>query len=157
MIIAATGHRPQKLGGYSRKIEERLTLFAHLVLNEMKPDLIISGMALGWDQAVVLAARRLDIPFIAAVPFKGYESRWPDHARRTFDVLLTQAAEVEYVCAEGYAAWKNQQRNEWMVDRAHKMLALWDGTPSGTAHCVAYAEQCEKPVINVWDRWRNFA
>lgn len=51
MIICATGHRPNKLGGYGRDVYARLVKLAYDYLAVQKPDAVISGMALGWDQA----------------------------------------------------------------------------------------------------------
>lgn len=41
------------------------------------------------------------------------------------------------------------RRNEWTVDNATKIAALWDGSP-GTGNCVAYAERRRKPWKNLW-------
>lgn len=46
-----------------------------------------------------------------------------------------------------------QLRNEWMVDRATKMVALHDGSWGGTFNCLAYARKKGVPVDNLWDRW----
>ena len=32
-------------------------------------------------------------------------------------------------------------RNEYMVDLADKIIAVWDGSNGGTANCVKYAEK----------------
>jgi len=76
MILSGTGHRPDKLGGYSDSAFDNLVKIAEDYLKESKPDKVISGMALGWDQALAEACVNLNIPFIAAVPFKGQESKW---------------------------------------------------------------------------------
>src|SRR3546814_16271306 len=55
----------------------------------------------------------------------------------------------------GYAAWKLQKRNEWMVDHADELVALWDGSRSGTGNCVAYANTSGKPVVNLWPSWER--
>ena len=75
MIIAATGHRPDKLGGYGSIVADRLFHLAYETLEELAPTLVISGMALGWDMAVAEAAFCLDIPFHAYRPFEGQESQ----------------------------------------------------------------------------------
>ena len=46
-----------------------------------------------------------------------------------------------------YAAWKMQKRNEWMVDNSGAVIAVWDGTPSGTANTVKYARKQKKAVL----------
>ena len=46
-------------------------------LERARPDAVISGMALGWDQAVARATADLGIPWVAAITFEGQESKWP--------------------------------------------------------------------------------
>jgi uncharacterized phage-like protein YoqJ len=48
-----------------------------------------------------------------------------------------------------------QIRNEWMVDNAHIVLALWDGSSGGTGNCIKYANRksVNKPIINLWSSW----
>lgn len=149
-IIAGTGHRPDKLGGYSPAATKRLQGFAEFVLDLARPRGVITGMALGWDQALANAAARCGIPYVAAVPFKGQESRWPFFSRQEYDLLLRNARKVVYVCEPGYAAWKMQRRNEWMVDQCDVLFAVWNGTDGGTANCVRYAEKQGRPVVNAW-------
>ena len=64
-------------------------------------------------------------------------------------------AEVVFVSEPGYAAWKMQVRNKWMVDNSDLVLALWNGTDGGTANCVRYAEKVGKPITNLWERWHE--
>ena len=154
MIICGTGHRPDKLGGYGMAAGVKLVNLAVDWLEENKPTKVISGMALGWDYALAAAAFDLDIPFIAAVPFKGQEKMWPKLSQDNYNVLLRAADEVIYVCEEGYAPWKMQVRNQWMVDNCDTVLALWDGKAGGTGNCIAYAKKVGKPIINLWDRYK---
>ena len=39
------------------------------------------------------------------------------------------------------------KRNRYMVDQADVLIAVWDGSPSGTGKTVRYAHQQGKPVI----------
>lgn len=154
MIVAGTGHRPDKLGGHG--VQTRLALggLATEYLSQTQPEKVISGMALGWDQALAGAAVALRIPFIAAVPFEGVEQHWPTEAQARFHRLLAAAAEVVFVCdAQGPFKRAFQVRNEWMVDRADRMVALWDGSWGGTFNCVRYAEKKGVPIDNLWARW----
>lgn len=153
MIISGTGHRPDKLGGYSDKAHDELTNVAIAYLQEAKPTKVISGMALGWDTALADAAVLLGIPLVAAIPFEGQESRWPIHSRARFNYLRSRATEEVIVSEGGYAAWKMQVRNEWMVDNSDLVVALWNGTDGGTANCVRYAEKKGKPIVNLWEKY----
>lgn len=148
MVIGATGHRPHKLGGHSDEIMERLILIAEDAIDGY--DKVITGMALGWDTAVAIAALNKGIPFVVAVPFIGQESMWPEESQIIHNNLLDLASEVVIVCEGGYSARKMQIRNEWMVDRSDVILALWDGSSGGTGNCIRYATRKKKPIKNVW-------
>ena len=149
--IALTGHRPNKLWGY--KLDEpHYGNVAHAVkrfIDENDVDTLISGMALGFDQLGARVALEWDTKLIAAVPFKGQESQWPAHSQKTYSNILDAADEVVVVCEGEYAPYKMQKRNEWMVDHADIILALWDGTSGGTANCVSYALKQGKPIYRL--------
>lgn len=158
MILSATGHRPDKLGGYADSVLARLERGATRYLQLQAPvTKVISGMALGWDQAWAVAAHKLGIPFIAAIPFAGQEGKWPEESQSRYRALLRHAAEVVVVCEGGYQPAKMQVRNMWIVDRCDKLVALWDGTPGGTANCVRYAEEMRRPIDNLWAHFAKFS
>jgi uncharacterized phage-like protein YoqJ len=121
----------------------------------IQPSKMILGFALGWDTALAHACVRLNIPFIAAIPFVGQEKPWHKEAQETYHLLLSKAIEVVIVSPGVYHPGKLSRRNEWMVDRSTAVLALWDGSKGGTANCVKYAEKVSVPVFNVWPGWLN--
>lgn len=163
MILAATGHRPDRIlargkNAYDEVVARALVDFALVCLERERPIAVLSGMAQGWDQAVAQACVECGIPFVAAVPFEGQDAKWPEKARRTYRWLLGQAAAVEVCSPGGYAPHKMHVRNQYMVDEAESVLALWNGNADGgTASAVRYAEQQGKPVVNVWAEWTRFA
>lgn len=156
MIVCGTGHRPTKLGGYGNDVADKLYDVAYDWLSDRVNDieLVISGGALGWDQALAHAALSAEIPLVMALPFKGFESKWPKSSQDFLHELM-QSAKIEYVCEEGYAPWKMQKRNEWMVDHADTVLALWDGSSGGTGNCIAYANKVGKPIVNLWEMYNG--
>lgn len=147
--IAVTGHRPDKLGGYQaydnfRAIRRHMRDF----LDEA-PDgelILISGGALGIDQFWMEVGLHLELPVIAALPFEGYDSKWPVTSRETYKKLLDKCHEVRYICEPGYAASKLQIRNQWMVDNCDSLVAYWNGTPGGTSNCIDYAISRDKII-----------
>jgi len=157
MILAGTGHRMTKLGGYTEIAFQKLIAFATVQLSERQPAEVISGMALGWDQALAMAAVACKIPFIAAVPHTGQELMWPAPAQERYRRILVDARQIVIVSPGPYAAWKMQRRNEWMVQECTDLLALWDGSSGGTHNCVKYAEQVGRNTINCYEAWRAFA
>ncbi len=156
MIVAATGHRPDKLGGYGDDVLARLVRGARRYLVKVRGSQAISGLAIGWDTAFALAALEEGIPLVAAVPFEGQDSRWPDASKAMYRHILAEADEVVIVSPGGFSNNKFQRRNVWMVDRAKRMAALWDGSSGGTANCIAYAEAVTRPVDNLWPQYRQF-
>ena len=150
--IAATGHRPSKLPLTGYNIKPLISL-AGQWLDEVRPDIVISGMALGWDQAVALAAIEQGILLYAYVPFIGQADKWPPQSHATYQRILQACDEVKVICPGGYSPEKMQRRNEAMVHDCDQLLALWDGSPGGTGNCVAYAEIEGCPVENLWDRY----
>lgn len=159
-VVAGTGHRPPKGGldyfmGESRiapgnsicwhKIER---FFEDHPIGQVG---VITGMALGFDMLLARVARQLNIPYTAAVPFIGQESRWPREAQKVYNDLLDDAHKVIVVSEGGYSAKKMQVRNEWMVDHADMLIAWWDGSNGGTANCVRYAQSQDIPILNLLD------
>jgi len=150
MIIGTAGHRPQKTGG--RPLD--LLLLAQRAILRENPDSVITGMATGWDQAIARACFGLGIPYIAAVPFEGQESRWPDAVQMEYRSLLGGAAKVVYVSVPGYHPAKMAKRNQWIVDHSDKMLVLYDGMgDSGTADAVGRADLAGLVITNCWQEW----
>jgi uncharacterized phage-like protein YoqJ len=162
ITVAGTGHRPDRLGlGYDAKSEELLTDFAAIQLGKLRLSAplnrVISGFAQGWDQALARAAICLDIPVTAAIPFAGQEAKWPAVAQADYQRLLEKCERVVVVSEGPYAAWKFTKRDEFMVDNAHHILALYDEKGnSGTGITVAYAATKEKSVTNLWKAWQLF-
>lgn len=157
MIICGTGHRPNKLGGYTMAVENKQIKIAYDWLKLNKPTKIISGMALGWDQAIARVGIDLSIPVVAALPFENHHAIWPHWQIERYTNLLAKCSEIKLVCEGGFEKWKMQKRNEWMVDNCDLVLALWNGSVGGTSNCIAYAKQLERPIINLWEQWRDAA
>lgn len=160
-MIGVTGHRPAKLGGYGNTAQEWVRKFGKQMLaqyTQMFDEVtIISGMALGFDQAMAGAAYESGTPFIAAIPFEGQELKWPVPAQRIYHDLLKVAQDVVVVSAGLYSDELMRIRNEWIVNHSDQMWALWDGNKDGgTAHCVGYARGKKVPVLQLWNSWLKY-
>lgn len=176
MKIAITGHRPNKLNNdYNLTsplilaIKQRIVNFIRggMMHNELMgivlTPTLITGMALGIDTLFAQIAIELNIPFIAAIPFKGQESKWIRSSQQTYYQLLFKAKQIiivdenrvatkqEFISYEvdinKYSLQKMQRRNEWMVDNCDILIAVWDGTSGGTANCVRYAQSVNREII----------
>lgn len=151
MIVAFTGHRPSKLGNEYEigPIRTKIRAAIRAKLEELKPEKVISGMALGVDQDAAEIALELGIPFIAAIPFKGQSAVWPTSSQTSYKRLLAKAAEVKVISPGGYSSQKMLKRDAWMVDNADLLIAVWDGTSGGTGHTVHYAEGVKKTIFRI--------
>ena len=160
-IVVATGHRPDKCGGFTTPARLLLKQIAIDWLAALNPRGTVSGMALGWDTAIVEASLHLGLPYVACIPFRGQESQWPASSQRTYHEYLRKAANV-IVCSSGpYSSYKMQIRNERMIDMALKygpasnnsiLLAMWNGTSGGTENCLLYARS-RMETINAWSHF----
>ncbi|WNM70115.1 DUF4326 and YspA-like SLOG domain protein [Myxococcus phage Mx1] len=148
-VVAFTGHRPDKLGGYSRANPTRNGVLASLLgaLRAMRPHHAITGMALGVDQWAARCCIHLGIPFTAAIPFAGQERLWPKESQREYWNILGHASSIQVVCGPGIdPVGALQTRNEWMVDRCDRVLAVHDGSKGGTYNCIHFARLVGKRV-----------
>jgi len=156
-VLSGTGHRPEKLGGYEREALESLIEVAKNYLGRLKPEVVITGMALGWDTALAAAAYQLRIPYVAAIPFPKQASRWPRESQERHAALLKRAAMVvcvgSDVLADADIKAVMQWRNEFMVDHCHILLACFDGSGGGTANCVKDAAEQKKTIVNTYRKW----
>ena len=160
MIVAGTGHRPDKLYGKTRKIFQKLVLIAEQWLDENKPTKVISGMALGWDLALAQATINKNIPLICAIPCKDQNCKWTLKQQIFYKKILSIVIEnpihkVVYVSDKAYTSKCMQKRNEWMVDHCDVVLAIWDGTMGGTYNCIKYAINKQKLIINLYEEYIN--
>ena len=154
MIYGGTGHRLEVIG-YENK--PKLIRYATSILPGYKPTKIISGMAIGWDQALAWAAVNNGIPFIAAVPFLGQADIWPKEAQEEYQKLLNLAEDVIIVCEGGFAPHKYHVRDQWMVDHGDAMIALWNGNEhGGTYSTVKMTKKAKKELHNVWPGWIEY-
>lgn len=153
MIICGTGHRPDKLGGHGVDTKLKLYKLACVYLMANPPTGVISGMALGWDQALAHAALAYGFPVTAAIPFAGQELAWPKESQDEYNQLIANCTRTVIISPGGFSGVKMQLRNQWMVNNADMVLALWDGSDGGTSNCIKYAKAHRKPIRNLWSEW----
>ncbi|MFR2887969.1 MAG: SLOG family protein [Clostridium butyricum] len=175
ITVAFTGHRPDKLGGYNWQspLNQKVTLeICHqigliFINNPTEKDFhFICGGAIGTDQfafdCVEFAKEyytNLNITIEVAVPFKKQAAKWFQTDQLKYNSQLNKADKITYVdtikeyvkCAvpEGeYHITKMQQRNEYMVDNADIVIAVWNGDiKGGTYNCYKYAKKLGKDIV----------
>lgn len=174
MKIALTGHRPQVLSEDGRflsltdevskmiglKIRNHLLLKAGYniekeVWEKKECVTLISGMALGVDTigALVVLKLRKQFPehfrLECAIPCVAQFKRWKQEDKERYEKILKQADLITYVSKEAYTHYCMQKRNEYMVEQADEVLAIWNGQKSGTGNCIVYALKQGKQVTIV--------
>ena len=156
MRISVTGHRPNKLYGYNIFSREWMSLkeeFKKLLVDNHCTE-AITGMALGVDTVFALAVLELqdegyNIKLHCAIPCRNHSCKWNRESVELYDNILKRADVVKLVTDAEYEPWMMQARNEYMVDLADKIIAVWDGSNGGTANCVRYAEKKGKDIIRI--------
>ena len=160
MVIAVTGHRPNKMPqGYGYDITNekwiKLKELFKKLLTENNCTEAITGMALGVDTVFALAVLELkesgyDIKLHCAIPCNNHSSMWPESSKNLYNQILEKADIIKIVSNREYKPFLMQIRNEYMVDLCDKLIAVWDGNyKSGTANCVRYANSQNKKTIIV--------
>lgn len=163
MIIAGTGHRPDRLGDeWDHGGPISMAIYKSVVdqLAVLKPELVISGFAAGFDLLLAQAAVDCGLNIIAALPCNDQSKKWSaDSKHLYFDLLSDPQVTVVEVNPGPYASWKFLERDRWMVAQLKNaedlLLACWNGAPkTGTGATVRMAEQAGKKIINIWnDSW----
>lgn len=143
MIIGITGHRKiNNVEKCSKAIEK--------ALENLEAKTLISGMALGVDQIAVNVCLKNKISYIAAIPFEDQEKYWSEKEKNIYKDLVALAKQVVYVSPPGFAKYKYQKRNEWIVKNSDCLIAVYDGSFSGTKNCFDFALKNNKKIY-----WMN--
>ena len=154
-----TGHRPEKLpwGADERdsrciKLKEELACHLEgLYLAGFRH--FICGMARGCDlyfAEAVLALREKypEVTLEAALPCDSQSNAWRAEERRRYEHLLAESDEVSFV-AHRYTPGCMQRRNEYMVEHAALLLAVYNGTAGGTMQTILRAQRMGLQVITI--------
>lgn len=147
-----TGHRPEKLRRSERDIRIELE-------NETKRAIedgyvtFITGMARGvdiWAAEIVLQFKREGYPIhlICACPFHGFEESWSTEWQSRYRTVLQRADLVRYISTR-YSKDCFQIRNEWLVNHSSRVIAVFNGQPSGTKNTINYAMSQRIPVVRI--------
>lgn len=155
-IICVTGHRPDKIYGYDL-LDNRYTILKDklkqlLIDNECTE--AISGMALGVDTIFAIAVLELrnegyNIKLHCAIPCKNHSSQWNAKAIKLYEIIIKMADIVTLVTDEFYKPYLMQKRNEFMVNKSDKIIAVWNGSNGGTKNCIDYAIKQNKEIIKI--------
>ena len=154
---AFTGHRPQNLPFRFNESDKRcIALKKQLrklivqLIEQHNVTHFISGMAIGVDMyaAEIVLDLRAKYPHItleSAIPCETQATKWSEPLRDRY-FKIAERCDKETMLQTQYTPDCMQKRNRYMVDQADVLLAVWDGTPSGTGSTVQYAKTQGKTV-----------
>ncbi len=141
---AFTGHRPERLDMPEENVVKWLDEQIHKSVEEGYT-VFISGMQRGidiWAAEIVLKMKKEGsaIKLVCACAFKGMENRWEESWKDRYLKILEEADDTVYI---GSHPGRNAffARNQWMVDHAGRLIAVYTGAPGGTQQTIRYAKK----------------
>lgn len=160
MILAFTGHRPEKLPWGFDETDPRCRALQAAIAGAVKAaaedgaHTFLCGMARGCDLYFARAVLELQktMPHIrleAYLPCPSQADCWPEGDRAVWQALLLECSAV-YMVEQVYTKGCMLRRNRVMIDRADALLTVWDGSPGGTAAAIRYARKTGKNVNGLW-------
>lgn len=136
MTVMVTGHRPQRLRGQEKKVSAAVGE----LLDQLKPDKAISGMAQGADQIFAIAAIDRGIPLYCYFPYP----RIKYHPQEEY--IIENASGCRNICNE-FSRDSYEVRDHAMVDDSDIVIAVWDGFETGgTWNTIKYAREKGKDI-----------
>lgn len=147
-----TGHRPRSLPWGMKEADGRCMGVKALLAQELERAYqegfryFWSGMAMGGDlmfAEAVLACQMVhpEVELYAAIPYPEQARSWPERERERYArILAAIGTQHSILIAPRWNRMCLRQRNEYMVDRSCRVIALYDGrTAGGTQYTLHYA------------------
>jgi len=151
ITCAFSGHRPQSFPFKFDENSQALVLLKKRLAQEIEQaiqddySIFLSGGALGvdtWAAQIVLKFREFHYPFIRlelVLPCTGQENKWNKKSKETYAKLIDEADAVIRTSRQPYFEGCMKLRNEFMISRSSRLIAVWNKKPSGTSQTVAMA------------------
>lgn len=149
--VCFSGHRPEKLPGKGESSDRRTKIIKSLLYFKIFKavedgyEYFISGLARGVDLWVAMIVLELktrypQVKLVGVKPNAGHGSNFSGEDKYMLNYILSRADEV--VCtSEEYCYSCYRIRNEYMVDRASRLIAVLNNYASGTGQTVKYARK----------------
>ncbi|MBO4414020.1 MAG: DUF1273 family protein [Clostridia bacterium] len=147
-----TGHRPERLKFPEGEVIDWLALQIRSAVS-CGFTRFINGTQRGVDiwaaeEIIRLKKEGACVKLISAIPFEGVENGkcWDGAWRVRFRRVVNESDEV-YVVGDSPGRAAFFARDDWMVDRSSRLIAVYNGGGGGTRHTVKYAEDKGVRVI----------
>lgn len=103
-----------------------------------------------WAAEILLSKKKYNknLHLICALPHPEFESKRSTAEKERFNRIIAYADLVKML-NDHYFTGCYQVRNEWMVDRSNLVIAVFNGSKSGTKNTVEYAKRKGVEVINI--------
>ena len=112
---------------------------------------------MGFDMLAAEAVIRLqnkeaDVFLEAAIPFPGQPERFSREDKMRYANLLN-SADSQVTVSGFYHSGCFHRRNDYMIDNASKLIACWDGKPSGgTYYTCTEAQRRGLSMVNLLEQ-----
>jgi len=154
-----TGYRPEKLPWRGNEHDPRANKLKWKIFDIVEAvyqagiSHYICGMARGADfyfceAALSLREEHPEITIEAAIPFAKQAKLWSIEEQRRYFHLVSQC-DYETVLGENYAEGCMRRRNQYMVDNAALLIAVFDGKPGGTMQTIKYAKSQGLEIVEI--------
>lgn len=155
-ICCFTGHRPQSLpwkfcekDPRCQDLKKRLRREIIHAIQEENIHRFLTGMALGWDtwaaEAVLQLQKQYMVTLEGILPCRGQDAFWCEKDRQRYRAILERCNKVTLL-QESYTKNCFDPRNHYMVRKSDLVIALWNGSPSGTGSTLSYARKYGKTI-----------
>ncbi len=158
--LCFTGHRPQSVNylwneenSECKRLKEKLKSTIINAIENEGVSHFISGMAIGVDMicAEIVLDLKKDYPYVTlecALPCETQAARWSESYRNRYFSII-EKSDKETLLQTHYTNDCMMKRNKYMVDKSDVVIAVWNGSKSGTGNTVNYAKQNCKKVIPI--------
>lgn len=155
--ICFTGHRPKSLPWGYDETKESCIQFKKTMYSIVQKAILngytyfISGMALGIDMIcaeIVLEFKKKhnNVILECAIPCISQDKKWSNTQQKRYRDILLNADVVHYVSKGEYTNNCMNNRNKYMVEQCNVVIAVWNGTPSGTGNTIQMAKSIGKKI-----------
>jgi uncharacterized phage-like protein YoqJ len=160
MVCTFAGHRPEKLPWHNDETDPRCVALKVQIARAVEAAWhdgfteFLCGMARGcdfyfFDAVAQLRERAPNIYIEAILPCRSQSERWSEANQRRYRDALAACDLVIYNESE-YSEGCMLRRNYAMIDRAQRIITVYDGSGGGTGSAVLYAGRHGVEIKPIW-------
>jgi len=149
--VCFSGHRPEKLPDGGSSSSQVIKAIKSILYKEIVDSAehgyrtFVTGLARGVDlwageMILDLKARGMPLKLVAAFPYRGHGDSFRGMDKFILGNIMLKADEKVCV-SEEYSRSCIKLRNEYMVDRSGKLIAVVSDYRSGTGQTIRYAQK----------------